>query len=214
MEAVPPQARRRRVSPLAPDHRRAALIAATVPLLREHGLSVSTRQIAQAAGVAEGTIFRVFPSKPDLIRAAVVSALDPAPVISALGDIDPALDLRDRFLQITRILVRRLTDNGPMVALLRGASPEQNMISTLGQEMIEARRRLMEAVTAAIEPDRARLRHSPAQVARLLFFVIFATADRDEDDTHRMDSDEIVSVLLDGLLAVAGPDSDPRESTC
>ena len=57
---------RRRVAPLAPDDRRAALIEATLPLLREHGTAVSTRQIADAAGVAEGTIFRVFPDKNSL----------------------------------------------------------------------------------------------------------------------------------------------------
>jgi AcrR family transcriptional regulator len=35
---------------MAPEDRRAALIAATVPLLHEHGLDVSTRKIAEAAG--------------------------------------------------------------------------------------------------------------------------------------------------------------------
>ena len=42
---------RRRVAPLAPDDRRAALVEATVPLLIENGSAISTRQIAQAAGV-------------------------------------------------------------------------------------------------------------------------------------------------------------------
>ena len=53
------ESRRRRVPALAPEERRAALIAATIPLLHEHGLEVSTKQIAHAAGVAEGTIFGV-----------------------------------------------------------------------------------------------------------------------------------------------------------
>jgi AcrR family transcriptional regulator len=46
---------------MAPDDRRRAIVAAVVPLLLEHGDDVSTRQIADAAGIAEGTIFRVFP---------------------------------------------------------------------------------------------------------------------------------------------------------
>ncbi|HBX79727.1 MAG TPA: TetR/AcrR family transcriptional regulator, partial [Propionibacteriaceae bacterium] len=49
-----------RAAPLSPDDRRRALIAATRPLLAEFGPDVSTRRIAEAAGVAEGTIFRVF----------------------------------------------------------------------------------------------------------------------------------------------------------
>ena len=42
---------------------------ATLPLLRAHGLSITTRQIAEAAGVAEGTIFGVFPDKEALLQA-------------------------------------------------------------------------------------------------------------------------------------------------
>src|SRR5690349_3699156 len=43
-----------RARPLPPAERRAALVAATLPLISEHGPAVSTRQIAVAAGVAEG----------------------------------------------------------------------------------------------------------------------------------------------------------------
>ena len=64
-----------RATPLSPDDRRRALIDATLPLLRTHGPTVSTRQIAEAAGVAEGTIFRAFPSKDDLINEAVADAM-------------------------------------------------------------------------------------------------------------------------------------------
>lgn len=64
-----------RARPLPADERRQALIEATLPLLREQGLGVSTRQIAEAAGVAEGTIFRVFESKDDLVNACLVEAL-------------------------------------------------------------------------------------------------------------------------------------------
>ena len=85
---------RRRVAPLAPDDRRAALIDATLPLLCEHGMAVSTRQIADAAGVAEGTIFRAFPDKTSLIVATVLRGTDPAGGVAAIRAIDPAADLR------------------------------------------------------------------------------------------------------------------------
>ena len=39
------------------------MIAATEPLLEQFGRDVSTRQIAQAANVAEGTIFRAFATR-------------------------------------------------------------------------------------------------------------------------------------------------------
>src|SRR6516164_11766617 len=83
-EPEPP--RRQRVAALPPDDRRAALIEATIPLLREHGLLVTTRQIADAAGVAEGTIFGVFNDKASLIRAAVIKTLDPGPAVAVIED--------------------------------------------------------------------------------------------------------------------------------
>src|ERR671931_1196638 len=80
-----------RARPLPPEERRAALIAATLQLVATHGTKVTSRQIAEAAGVAEGTIFRVFPDKEALIRAAVAAALDPGPVLAEIGRVDLAL---------------------------------------------------------------------------------------------------------------------------
>ena len=61
----------RRAAALAPDDRRAMLVATTLELVLESGADVSTRQIAEAAGVAEGTIFRVFDTKEELLRGRV-----------------------------------------------------------------------------------------------------------------------------------------------
>ena len=70
---------------MTPDDRREALVDATIPLLHEHGRTVTTKQIADAAGVAEGTIFRVFDSKDDLVTAAVEKALDMEPFFADLA---------------------------------------------------------------------------------------------------------------------------------
>ena len=53
------------------EQRRAAIIEATLPLIHEVGTAVTTRQVAEAAGVAEGTIFRVFDSLQELIDATI-----------------------------------------------------------------------------------------------------------------------------------------------
>jgi len=58
-----------RATALPPDERRSMIVAATLPLLLEHGDRVTTKQIAEAAGIAEGTIFRVFADKDALIAA-------------------------------------------------------------------------------------------------------------------------------------------------
>ena len=59
---------RRRAAMLPADERRAAIVEAARPLLLEHGEMVTTKQIAEAAGIAEGTIFRAFPDKDAVIR--------------------------------------------------------------------------------------------------------------------------------------------------
>ena len=74
-----------RATPLPPDERRAAIITATAPLLRERGREISTREIAEAAGIAEGTIFRVFASKEELIDAVIDDAFDPTSSYQALA---------------------------------------------------------------------------------------------------------------------------------
>ena len=67
-----------RATAMSPDDRRKAIVAALLPLLVERGEDVSTREIAQAAGIAEGTIFRVFPDKGSLMLAAAEEAINPA----------------------------------------------------------------------------------------------------------------------------------------
>ena len=86
-------ARRERAKPLAPEDRREAILDAVIPLLRERGRAVSTKEIAEAAGVAEGTLFRAFGDKDALIRAAIERMFDPLPFRAALRAIDPDLPL-------------------------------------------------------------------------------------------------------------------------
>jgi AcrR family transcriptional regulator len=60
------------------DATRTRLIEATLSVAREVGYAhASTRAIAQAAGVAEGTIYRHFPDKASLFFAAVLESNGP-----------------------------------------------------------------------------------------------------------------------------------------
>lgn len=56
---------------MPPQQRRAHIVEATIPLLLQQGVTVNTRQIAEAAGVAEGTLFRVFESLREIVEAAI-----------------------------------------------------------------------------------------------------------------------------------------------
>jgi len=98
-----------RASALPPEERRAAIVAATLPLLFERGANVSTRQIAEAAGIAEGTIFAVFPDKEAVLQAALRAALDPEPTERELAAIDRTLPFKDQLTDAVGILQRRVT---------------------------------------------------------------------------------------------------------
>lgn len=96
-----------RAAPLSPDDRRRALIAATRPLLAEFGPDVSTRRIAEAAGVAEGTIFRVFETKQALIEAVILDSLTPHALVAAIEAVPETDDL----ITLVRDLLTVLRDD-------------------------------------------------------------------------------------------------------
>jgi AcrR family transcriptional regulator len=199
---------------MAPEERRAALIAATVPLLCEHGLAVSTRQIADAAGVAEGTIFGVFPDKTSLLRAAAVTALDPQPLVAALNGLDG--DLRTRLRGVVELLRQRFAANEPLVAAIRGMAADAGEATGFLDRVKQARRAILAGVAGVFEPDRAQLRGDPDSAARLLFMLVMATVHAGfgaPNALSELDSDEIVSLLLDGLLVRPAQTTPTGDST-
>jgi AcrR family transcriptional regulator len=185
-----------RARPLPPDERRAKLIAATVPLLAKYGPKVTTRQIAEAAGVAEGTIFRVFPHKDGLVRVALTQALDPAPTIAELLAIDVRLPLRERLVAVTEILQRRLIQVFELMvaARLHGPPPE-------GRERHNTAPRheqILNEIVRLLEPDRDQFRCPVPEVVRVLRLLTFAGSHPMISDGHLLTAEEIASVVLDG----------------
>lgn len=147
----------RRASPLPPDERRRAIIEAVLPLLTEHGAGATTRQMAEAAGISEGTIFNVFADKDDLLAAALETAIDPAPLEASTSAIDGRAPFEERLIEATELIQRRI------VGIWR-------LVSQLGDRHRPSERPLPDspalAALLATEPDRLRL--DPADGARLL----------------------------------------------
>jgi len=98
-----------RAHPLAPEERRAAIVEAAIPLFIEHGSDVTTRQIADAAGIAEGTVFRVFADKDAIVDAVVAKYLDPTPTLHRLAEIPYEFDLEQTIVAMVDILRERIT---------------------------------------------------------------------------------------------------------
>jgi AcrR family transcriptional regulator len=192
--------RRRRVPALAPEERRAALIRATIPLMHEHGLEVSTRQIAAAAGVAEGTIFGVFESKNSLMVCSVVQALDPQATLDAIDAIDRSLPLRDRLIVAADLIQARFADNAQLMTAARLLIIAGHTDPETTARMATNRERLQAALVAVIEPDAARLRRSPTATARMLLLFCGANIHGPFGDPDTFHGAELVSLLLDGVL--------------
>jgi AcrR family transcriptional regulator len=180
----------RRAAALPPAERRAAIVAATLPLMMQHGTRVSTRQIAEAAGIAEGTIFRVFPDKEALVAAVVESAFDPAPVERALAAIDGSLPFDERLTQAVGIMQRRLRDIWNLTAAVGVPSAPP-----------AARRRTTEftALTALFESERHNLSRPPKMAAQTLRGLTLALTHPALAPDQPVTPAEIVSLLLDGV---------------
>lgn len=191
----PPQ--RSRAVRLPPDERRAAIVAATIPLIRKYGFAVTTRQIADAAGVAEGTLFRVFEDKDALVKEAVCVALEPTGVEQRLADIDRGLPVRVRLVQAAGILQQHLQDVVELLAAIGLSRPPEAGNDAPHRPAHES---LIREVESLVEPDRDAFRLPPAEVARLLRVLTFAGSHAGITGDQTLTPDEIVSVLLDGVL--------------
>lgn len=209
VRGVNASATRRRAAALPPEQRREVLIGAALPLLHEHGTAVTTRQIAEAAGVAEGTIFRVFADKEELISAVVEAAFDPVPFERELAGIDLSLPLRARAELVVSSLQTRIVSLGRLMLAVGLTRPPGN--SEGGR--LASPPTSVEAIAAILAPDADRLSRSPRESAVLLrSFTIASTLQL--LSTDRLEATEVVDVLLHGICAHPGAHEIGRTTPC
>ncbi|MEO3937797.1 helix-turn-helix domain-containing protein [Dermatophilaceae bacterium Soc4.6] len=234
-----------RATALPPVERRARLVDAARDLIAARGTVPTTREIAEAAGVAEGTIFRVFETKDDLVDAVVASAFCPALFRRGLAGVDVALPLRERLVAIVTLLQRRFVEVFGLMAALgltappgfpAGAheccTPELGHVGVVPRvggaagdghpaaggrpagrdprqhDGHDGHDHRLQDLLAFLEPDADRLRCPPGRLLHYMRLLTFAGSHEHLADGVLLTPDEIVDLLLTGVLLPADP-ADP-----
>jgi AcrR family transcriptional regulator len=195
--------KRERARPMSPEERREAIIAATRPLLYEHGQATTTRLIAEAAGVAEGTIFRAFATKEELFDAVLEAEFDPTSFLDEVARIDPDLELRDRLVAFVTLLQRRFLGIFSLMAAMGMRKPPESIGNPA------SRKRLQNgglAVLLAADADRFSI--PVERVVHMVRLLTFAGSHPHISDQQPLTPEEIADVILHGTIRpTSGEDS-------
>ncbi|WP_187264941.1 TetR/AcrR family transcriptional regulator [Homoserinibacter sp. GY 40078] len=179
-----------RARPLAPDDRREAILEAVVPLLREKGRDVTSRELAEAAGVAEGTVFRAFGDKESLLVAGVTKLLDPEPFRAELRRLPHDLSLEDKIAALVEALRGRFREIFEIMRLFQLDGPPAPREG--------AREEWIEIVRDILAPDVERLGVPVDTLAWYIRLVAFG-ASIDRVSARPFDSVELAGVIVHGV---------------
>lgn len=196
-----------RARPLPAEQRRDSIVRAAVPLVRRQGRAVTTKEIALAAGVSEGTLFHVFPDKEAIIAAVVELELRPGRVLSALAAIDPDDDLHQRLVRIVEVLRRRLTGVFELMTTLGMHRPPERQRTKPGcaphggegHRHGPPQQEILTVISEMLRPDADRLRYSPDQTAAMIRLVTFAASHPAITDEKPLPAALIADLLLHGI---------------
>ena len=212
-----------RATPLAPEDRRTAILEAVIPLLVERGGDVTTKEIASAAGIAEGTIFRVFPDKATLLFAAAEEAINPAGGQEAFdAAMAECVDLRERIVVAAARVLDRMRLTMAVMGAVRpylaamyheaSAAKKKQVPHGPPEFMLKAQRDLHGRLTRLFEPYADELAVSPETAALALRSLTFGAARPEWGMAPALTPDEIADIVLDGVRTRHTIQMKPRES--
>ncbi|GHH78754.1 hypothetical protein GCM10017772_42810 [Promicromonospora soli] len=212
---------------MAPEDRKAAIIDSVLPLVADRGNDVTSRELAQAAGVAEGTLFRAFGDKTALVGAVAVEGLHraarPEETLAELAAIDPGLPLerrlelvietgRDRWAEVMRWMsvLRHLHGTMPPPDDGEARRKMGEFRKVLMAQRASQREATVEGITAVLAPDLHRLR-VPVEVAISLIESATAGTHSPIDNHPAVPADVLADALVNGLAGPEEPRSVPPE---
>ncbi|CAN5607810.1 TetR/AcrR family transcriptional regulator [soil metagenome] len=189
---------------MAPEQRRDVLVDVTLQLLRQHGRDVTTRQIAEAAGVAEGTIFRVVESKEELVDAAIARAFEPGDLVARITEISAEWPLRDRLVVLASIFQQRFRATFSLMQRVGMIRPPDHLHDSEGA--VAWRHRLQELVVGVVGEDADLLAVPVDHFVHVFRLLAFAGSHEHIADGRLLTPEQIVDTALHGLSALPAPD--------
>jgi AcrR family transcriptional regulator len=181
------------------DERRQAIVTSTLPLLLAQGPDLSTREIAAASGVAEGTIFRVFDTKDELIEAVIEAATQPTATLAALAALGPQ-SLEERTESVLGILTADVKRIRSLFShLARAGVQPHHPRKPHSRGHHEGRAQVIEATATAFEEYADQLTVPTETAARLLSALSFATSFSLTSTDTPPSSEALASLVLHGI---------------
>lgn len=188
---------------MPPDARRQTIIDAARPLLVASGAQFTTRQVAEAAGVAEGTIFRVFDSKQDLLAAVIEDALDPEDLCGQIRATPPQPTLAAHVAVLIRLLQEEI-DAVNAVASALHAAPGSASPAHRGHDQIARRRRALairDALVDALAPFAPQIRVPLQQAAAVIRIMAMTSGHPMLTDLDLDEPATLAEVIVHGIHA-------------
>lgn len=201
--------KKRRAPAMSQEERRAAIVRSTLPLLLEHGGNVSTSQIAAAAGIAEGTVFRAFKDKQDLLLACMAAGMNSDEEVATIERIGLEGPLHERLTAGVRAISGYLDRIWAIGQALRAGGIGQDAIQRHMHGDDPPRRpgpppqlaRVSRAMSGLVDPATDNLRVEPERAVQMLLGLVFTNRMQGEGFGQSIgEAAEIVDLFLHGVV--------------